>query len=222
MLSIKKFFPFALIIFSSHFSLLAVADETANNAEDLVRSFLNSIQTYQADFRQQVFNESNKIVEEGSGEFWLNRPGKIKWRYDLPWSYEVVSDGLKVWMYDAELEQVTIRNAGLAVDSSPASLLAGEEDILNDYNFLKTDSSGYDLSPLSQKITLESKKANVDFEEITLVFRDDLIQQIAFSDRFGQRTEIQFTDIQFNHSVNSSVFAIDIPEGTDVIDESDL
>jgi outer membrane lipoprotein carrier protein len=183
-----------------------------------VGDFLQATQSYQAGFQQQVVATDGRIVEEGAGQFWLKRPGQLRWHYDQPWERDIAANETKIWMYDAELEQLTVRSAAGALAATPAALLVGDVDALDSYELSGSQDSGQAVTD----IRLLPKDTSGDFAEIGLQFSDNLLRQLILFDRFGQRTQIEFIDIQLNQPIDAVVFEIIVPEGADVIDESEI
>jgi outer membrane lipoprotein carrier protein len=200
---------------------LIAAELSAEVVRATVQNFLEATQSYQAAFEQVVTDERGAVVEEGSGTFWLNRPGQLRWHYEEPWERDIAATESKIWMYDAELEQLTIRSAAGALASTPAALLVGDIGVLDDYELAGTALDDAVPAP-AKSIRLKPRNSNGDFAEIGLVFVADQLRELILFDRFGQRTQIRFTDIRSNEPISASVFEIDVPDGADVIDESEL
>jgi len=93
------------------------------------QAYLRSTQTASADFEQQVFDREKKLVQRSRGSFTLQRPGRFRWSYAQPYAQLIVGDGKRVWIYDEDLNQVTVRAMASALGSTPAALLAGAADV---------------------------------------------------------------------------------------------
>src|SRR5947207_12900941 len=93
------------------------------------KSFVGTTQSARADFEQKVFDRDRKLVQEAKGSFVLLRPGRFRWVYDKPVDQLIVGDGERVWIYDRELKQATVRKLSKALGSTPAALLAGASDV---------------------------------------------------------------------------------------------
>ncbi len=106
------------------FPLLAEA-----GAVDQLHQFLNSTRTLKADFSQIVVAKNGRKPQQSSGVVAIARPGKLRWDIQKPYPQLVVGDGEKIWIYDPELKQVTVRKAGQAISGSPAALLAGSNEL---------------------------------------------------------------------------------------------
>ena len=101
-------------------------------AENLDRFFTN-FKTFRADFTQVVLDENLEPLEESSGRLWIARPGRFRWDYHPPFAQQIVADGSRVWVYDLELEQVTVRDQHKTLQHTPAMLLSDTGNVSLDY-----------------------------------------------------------------------------------------
>src|SRR6266581_6515811 len=113
--------------------LLAAADARAG-AVDKLRAFVAATQSARATFTQVVVGKSGRKPQQASGSMVFSRPGKFRWEYEKPYQQTIVGDGEKLWVYDKDLNQVTVKKLGGALGSSPAALLAGSNEIEQYYN----------------------------------------------------------------------------------------
>src|SRR5688572_32815300 len=104
----------------------------AAGAETL-KSLLEQTTTARARFAQMVLDKNLKMLQQATGTMQFSRPGKFRWEYDKPFEQTIVSDGSRVWLYDKDLNQVTVRRLDRALGSSPAALLAGSNEIGKSY-----------------------------------------------------------------------------------------
>ena len=111
---------------------LAASLATAAHAASLERfkTFVSSTQSARATFEQRVFDRNKRMVQESRGTFAFARPGRFRWVYEKPYAQTIVGDGSRVWIYDQELKQVTVRRMDQALTSTPAALLAGNDEAL--------------------------------------------------------------------------------------------
>ena len=108
--------------------LLAPALALASGVERF-QAYLRTTQTARADFEQKVFDRDKKLVQQSRGSFAFLRPGRFRWTYAQPYPQLIVGDGTRVWIYDEDLNQVTVRAMARALGSTPAALLAGSADV---------------------------------------------------------------------------------------------
>ncbi|MCB5187805.1 outer membrane lipoprotein chaperone LolA [Methylobacillus caricis] len=180
-----------------------------------LKDFFKSTASMRARFHQVVTDAQGGLVQEVDGSVQLQRPGKFRWDYDKPYVQQIVGDGEKVWLYDPELNQVTVRALGKAIGSSPASLLAGAQDV--ERNFTVT-------SVIGRKDGLEWAQAvpkadDSGFEKVLLGFKGDVLQKMELHDSFGHMTSIQFTKMERNPSISGNAFKFVAPAGADVVGE---
>ncbi len=190
---------------------MPVAAMASEGADRLAR-MLEPLQTYEARFEQQILDASGQRLQQANGHMWLSRPGKFRWEVAAPYQQEVVSDGSEVYLYDPDLEQVTVQALDQRVTHTPALLLSGSASELT---------ANYDVSRSQQgsaeTFRLVPKTADTLFEELEMTFRGEQLRGLQMTDSTGQRTAIEFLDVQANHAIDDGIFTFDIPAGTDVI-----
>jgi chaperone LolA len=184
---------------------------------DRLRTYLDQFDSLRAKFRQEVVNRDLELVEQASGEVILKKPGRFVWNYEQPFERVIMSDGDKIWLYEADLEQVTVRRLDAGIGETPASLLTGTADVLDHFEYV--DASAVEGLELIQ---LRPRSAESDFESIILGFDGDMLVQIALLDRLAQRTRLYLTEIERPTSVRAEDFVFVIPAGVDVIGETEL
>ncbi|MCK2183664.1 outer membrane lipoprotein chaperone LolA [Halomonas getboli] len=191
--------------------LSAAADD---GAERLAR-MLKPVQTYVADFDQQILDGSGQRLQEASGRMWLSRPGRFRWEVNAPYEQVVISDGDEVTLYDPDLQQATVQPLDDRVTHTPALLLSGSADQLTDSYEVTSSQQG-----TAETFDLVPKSPDTLFEELKLTFYSERLGFLQMTDSTGQRTAIQFDDVEQNVAVDDSRFDMALPEGTDVIRES--
>lgn len=188
--------------------LTALADDGAQRLTEL----LDSLQTYNADFEQQILDGSGQRLQEAQGQMWLSRPGKFRWEVDAPYRQEVVSDGDEVFLHDPDLEQVTVQALDTRVTHTPALLLSGSAAELTDSYQVSHQQQGD-----TETFTLVPRGADTLFEELKMTFYGEQFGALQMNDSTGQRTAIEFSSIEVNGSIDDAMFAFEIPDGADVI-----
>lgn len=183
---------------------------------DALSQLLKNIQTMQASFKQSIMDKKAKQLQQSSGVMSLQRPGKFRWEVKKPVAQIIVTNGAKVWIYDPDLEQVTIRALTKEVGQSPAMLLSNTNLALeNDYAVTKEENK----SSLDW-FSLIPKSKNSVFAMIRLGFNNNQIREMVLQDQLGHTTSIEFYNIQLNPTLSSALFAFKIPRHVDVIDET--
>lgn len=186
----------------------------AESPMDLLKSFLASSKSFSADFKQVVINELGNPVQTSYGTFYLQRPGKFRWNYAKPFKQEIVSNSGKVWFYDTDLEQVTIKKLDASVGSTPALLLSGQA-VLEDNFTMQEQGTEADM----QWIKLVPKKTESTFKYVTIGLEKGKLAGMELMDNFGQQTRIYFSSILINPPLKPNVFDFVAPKGVDVFEE---
>jgi len=192
---------------------LPVAALGASTVDEL-KSLLQQTTTARAHFAQIVLDSNMKTLQQATGTMQFSRPGKFRWEYDKPYEQTIVGDGTRVWLYDKDLNQVTVRRFDRAIGSSPAALLAGSNEIEKDYTLKGLPSrDGLDW--------LEAVPRTLDtaFERIRLGFGKTGLEAMELRDQFGQTTVIKFSTIERNAKLAPELFRFTPPKGVDVISE---
>lgn len=187
-------------------------------AVDVLRDFLSDTKTFKATFTQTITGREGKKPQVSSGTVSIARPGKFRWEVSKPFNQLLVGDGAKVWMYDPDLEQVTVRKLGDTLGSTPAALLAGEggSGSAIEKNFVLKDAGSRDgLSWVEAR----PKQADSGFDMIRLGFKGQHLQAMEMQDQFGQTTLVQFTAVERNPALGAGVFRFTPPAGVDVVGE---
>lgn len=178
-----------------------------------LKYFLSTTTSLTADFKQVTMDENSQAIQTSHGEFFLSRPGKFRWSYKEPFIQEIVSNAGKVWFYDADLEQVTIKKLDESLGSTPALLLSG--DIALEENFtLKKQEIDEDL----QWIKLSPKNESSSFNYILIGLEEGALGGMELSDNFGQLTRIYFSNLKRNLLLDDAIFEFTAPEGADIFE----
>lgn len=174
--------------------------------------FQEQVDTLRADFRQVLRDETGALVEETSGTMALARPDRFRWDYTHPYEQVIVSDGRRVWFYDADLEQVTVKPLDQAVTGSGALLLSGERPI---EEVFRVD----DMGPAGglEWVELTPRQSGAGFERLRLAFDGPLPRVMALEDAFGQTTRLEFSAVERNPELPPDAFDFEPPPGVDVI-----
>ena len=165
-----------------------------------------------ADFEQKVYDGSKKLVQAATGRFSFERPGRFRWVYATPMRQVIVGDGERVWIYDEDLAQVTVRRLARALGSTPAALLAGSEDVAQAFEFTE-------LGVRDGLEWLEAKPRDADagFERIRLGLSAVGVEAMELVDHFGQTTRLRFSNLERNPKIDPGRFQFTPPPGTDVL-----
>ncbi len=181
---------------------------------EALKSLLEQTTTARARFAQMVLDRNMKKLQEATGTMQFARPGKFRWEYDKPYEQVIVSDGTRVWLYDKDLNQVTVRKYDRALGTSPAALLAGSNEIERNYRFNTVgNQDGLDW------LEAVPRTQDTAFERIRLGFGKAGLEAMELRDQFGQITVIKFSTIERNAKLPPEAFSFTPPKGADVISE---
>lgn len=196
------------------FTLLIVAltSTWVQAAPHALDKFLTDLKTLQADFHQRVLDEKGATLETASGRLSMQRPNQFRWAYQTPYEQLIIADGETIWIYDADLDQVTIKAFDGAVGHSPALLLSGEDSVQSAFNVETTQTDK------GERLHLTPKSEQSQFQQIELYFEADQIQHLRLADNLGQTTHIEFSNVQRNPPLEAGLFQFNPPADADVID----
>jgi outer membrane lipoprotein carrier protein len=182
---------------------------------DALHKFIATTSSAQGDFVQKVYNRKHKLTQEASGTLAFLRPGRFRWTYAKPYAQVIVGDGSKVWIYDEDLNQVTVRPLDRALGSTPAALLAGSGEIERAFTLIdQGEKDGLEW------VEAQPRDKNSNFESIRMGFGPGGLETMELADSFGQTTVLTFTDLRRNPKLDPSLFKFVPPKGADVIGAS--
>jgi outer membrane lipoprotein carrier protein len=201
---------FAAVVLAT--ALCAVALDAAAGGVDRLHAFIERTLSARGEFTQQVTDRSGKPGEQSDGALQFQRPGRFRWEYKRPYKQLLVGDGAKLWMYDSDLNQVTVKTQRDALGATPASLLAGSNDI--DRDFALSDGGTKDGL---EWLVATPKDPDSTISRIRMGFRKDLPAAMELTDTFGQVTSIRFAKLESNPRLDGEQFKFTPPAGADVI-----
>ena len=181
---------------------------------DRLKAFIEGARTAEADFTQTVSDKSGRVTQKASGTMAFQRPGKFRWDYRAPYEQVIVGDGTRLWLYDVDLEQVTVRRLGDVISGTPAALLAGD-DAIGKYFELKDAGQSGGLEWLEAT----PKTKDTTFDRIRMGFRGDVLAEMELYDHFGQRTTLKLSEFRRNPRLPAARFSFVPPKGVDIIGE---
>lgn len=204
----------ALVIVGVSFSMFAghnFAAEKTSEGEVFLEKFLTKTKTLEAAFQQTLRAHDGEVIQQTEGKFFFDRPGKFRWNYQSPYEQKIISNGKLIWIYDVDLQQVTIQNVAQGLATTPMALL---EDSIKLHE-------AFDVSVLDQKegvyrLKLLSKTKESDFGEIVIGIDSDGLRFMQLHDQFEQVTDIVFSNAFSNRIFPASTFEFVPPKGVDV------
>jgi outer membrane lipoprotein carrier protein len=193
---------------------LALAAGTVQaGAIDQLRRFVQGTQSARADFVQTVTAPDGARRADSSGSFEFMRPDRFRFDYLKPYPQQIVSDGKQVWMYDPDLNQVSVRRVDQALGATPAALLAGAA-LERDF----TLSDEPDRDGLAW-VRATPKAADGGFQWMAVGFRGDTLVVVEILDRFGQRTRLKLDRFEPGVVLPPERFHFTPPAGADVVQQ---
>ncbi len=199
----------SVVFTSAIFSNIVLA-----NGVDSLKNFYHNTNAMRAKFVQEVTDNQGAIVQEVEGTMQLQRPNKFRWDYNKPYEQQIISDGIDVFLYDTDLEQVTIRSLSQTLGTSPASLLAGGAEVEKSFNL--KDIQGSDGLNWVEALP---KGEDSGYERILLGFKGGDLRKMKLFDSFKNTTSIAFSSVERNPKLEVADFLFKTPEGVDVIGE---
>lgn len=179
-----------------------------------LKVFLKVSKSLSADFKQVLINEAGNPTQTSHGVFYLQRPGKFRWDYQKPFQQQIVSNSGKVWFYDTDLEQVTVKKVGESLGSTPALLLSGDVSLEDNYAMENQGADG-DL----QWVKLLPKNQDSSFKYVLIGLSKGTLAGMELSDNFGQLTRIYFSNVILNAPLKQTLFEFQPPKGADVFSD---
>ena len=198
------------------FLLLCLSPAVAQPAAiDSLKTFVQGTRTVRATFTQTLIDRDMRILQKTTGTMQFERPGKFRWTYEKPYEQLIIGDGVRVWFYDYDLNQVTVRKLDLAIGSSPAALLAGNGAIESSFTLSENGTQGG-----LEWLEARPKNKEGTFELVRLGFTPTgVMTAMELRDNFGQTTMLIFSGLEKNPRLGTDVFKFTPPKNADVISD---
>jgi len=195
------------------FMLCVAPFQVHASATDKLKTFIAATHSAQAEFTQEVQDKNGKRMQSASGTMQFVRPGKFRWEYRKPYEQIIVGDGVKFWLHDVELNQVTVKKMDAALGSSPAALLSGSNEI--ERGFTLKDSGVRDGLDWLQALP---RTQDTSFEKILMAFNAQAeLVAMELHDAFGHKTILRFSKLKRNPQLPPQLFKFTPPKGADVL-----
>lgn len=184
----------------------------ASGAREALDAFARDLTTLDGRFEQRVIAENGNLVESSSGSVAVRAPRQFRWEYETPFPQLIVADGDNVWIFDPDLDQVTVRAQALEEARSPLTVLTDLGQLDGDYRV----SAQPDAEGLSW-LRLEPKSTDAPFRHCDLGFDAAGLARMVLVDQLGQRNEITFSGWRRNMALDPELFRFVPPAGVDVV-----
>ena len=174
----------------------------AQSAEKRLHDALLNLDNLTADFKQTVLDDEKKVVQQSSGKVAIQRPGKFSWIYTTPYEQQIIADGKELWVYDVDLDQVTVK---------PMMILMRKEKLTDEFS----------ISEVGQRkflywVELEPRSQDMDYTNVYIGLKDGAVKAMELRDKFGQSTQIVFDNLRLKVIHNPKTFRFIPPDGVDV------
>lgn len=191
---------------------LAAQEKQADSGRLLIESFVNDVQTMSGRFEQQLVDADDVVLETSSGTVEIQRPGRFRWTYFEPYEQILMADGLNVWSYDVDLEQVTVKPQDKVLGSTPALLLGGTKNVLDEFDYI-----GSFTDRETEWVQLAPRSTENGFTKVELGFDSGKLSRMIFSDNLGQSTLIALFDVATGIDIDEDQFTLDLPADVDLV-----
>jgi len=203
-------------------STVGVLNATAAQAESVepvtstavqrLSTRLAAMSSLQGLFVQTQYDLEGELLLSSSGDFAMARPGKLAWNTLEPFPQKLITDGETLWLYDPDLEQVSVRSLGDSLKQTPAAIIAGDlSQIKTDFDVTQT------LRGPENVFELRPKRESEFFQLLTLSFSDGQLTTMELLDGFGQDTKFSLSAVTRNQPLAADLFNFVAPAGTDVL-----
>lgn len=199
---------------------IKVTSHAVSNTQHAVEELqgrLGAIDSFSAQFVQLTQDNFGNTLQSVEGFMQVAKPGKLIWKTEGIYEQLVVSDGKSIWIYDADLEQVSIKNMDNRLSETPALLLGGDVSAIDDDFIISSE-----IDESSALYILQPKDTRQLFDSLEVRFnttsQEGLLTEMVIRDASGQVTQINFHRVENNPELEDSMFTFEIPEGVDVID----
>ena len=183
------------------------------DAVDALREFTRDAKSGRAAFTQVVTSPDGAKKKTSSGSFDFARPNRFRFTYTKPYEQIIVGDGERVWLYDVDLQQATVRPMDQALGATPAALLAGGS-LDKDFE-LKVQASAQGLDWVAA--IPKAKTESIGFQSLRVGFKGKTLAALELVDSFGQRSLLAFSDVATNTAINTDTFRFTPPKGVEVL-----
>jgi outer membrane lipoprotein carrier protein len=195
--------------------MLAPAVAASSAGREAITRFSTDLRSLDGRFAQQVFDANGTATDRSEGRISLKAPRQFRWEYQQPYPQLIVADGDHLWLYDPDLEQVTVRVQSYEEQSSPLAALIDPGEL--DRQFVVSE--GGQANGLTWVDLKARKPDDSAVQAAKLGFSANGLATMVFEDQLGQRTEVRFSQWKRNGALPADLFRFTPPEGVDVVGE---
>ncbi len=194
------------------FTAVRAAETAADDGESLVNAFVSDVVTFAGDFEQSLVDPDGRLLETTSGTLEIQRPGRFRWVYEEPYEQWLIADGTNIWSYDVDLEQVTVKPQAEALANTPALLLGGSGEAMDQFehggSFVESGLTWVRLLPVD---------TDSGFRRVELGFDDGRLSRMVFLDNLEQTTVVVLKNVVVNEPIDPARFEFAVPDDVDVV-----
>ncbi|NNL74494.1 MAG: outer membrane lipoprotein chaperone LolA [Silicimonas sp.] len=194
-------------------SVGALANSSADaDGEALVKDFLTNVITFEGRFEQKLIDAEGTVVEVSNGRLEIERPGRFRWTYADPYEQWLVADGRNIWSYDVDLAQVTVKPQAEALTNTPALLLGGAAEALQQFEI-----DGSMIEAGTTWVRLMPVDPDSGFSRLELGFAEGQLSRMVFFDNLEQTTLVALYDVRVNEPIDATRFEFVVPDDADLV-----
>jgi len=191
--------------------LMFATQALASDAGERLNAALKNMDNLTTEFKQTLLDEDKKVVQQSRGTLALQRPGKFAWIYSEPFEQRIIADGSELWIYDVELDQVTVKPMDQGLSNAPIMILMKQTDI----------NEQFEVNEVGQRkflywVELLPHADDLEYTQIYIGIEDGQVRAMELQDQFGQSTQIVFDNLRVGVVHNPAVFKFEPPPGVDV------
>ncbi len=175
-----------------------------------LEAYYTEVQSLSGRFVQETVDDRGEVIERTEGAMYIERPNRFRWEYETPYEQDIVADGTDLWVYDADLFQVTVRPLDEVLGSGPALMLSGELEDLE---------SQFEIGTDGDWVTLTPRDEGWEVTGVRLRFRDGVPETVIVKDGMGQENRLDLSEVERNPDLPSSLFDYRVPDDVDLIGE---
>ncbi|PWG62410.1 outer membrane lipoprotein chaperone LolA [Sediminicurvatus halobius] len=183
----------------------------ASDPVSTLESYFSEVETLRGEFLQETTDEAGTVIEEAEGTFVIARPQRFRWHYETPYEQLIVADGERLWVYDVDLRQVTVRPLDRVLGVGAAQLLSGEFEALTESFSIVAGEGDW--------IRLEPTDPAWDFQHVRLLLEDGVPRVVEVRDDIGQSVRMRLSALERNPEVPEARFDFEPPPEADVIED---
>ncbi|MDX3775134.1 outer membrane lipoprotein chaperone LolA [Chromatiaceae bacterium AAb-1] len=197
-------------VFGFFLLFTALSVQAAESAAQRLQQKLAAINSFQAAFNQQVFDQQQQLLQQGKGQLYLKQPAFFRFETTEPEPNLFIGDGTNLWYFNELLEQLSIYDAEREVNRTPFVLLTSREPALWEQ---------YQVSEQQGQFLIRSLDENAPVQQLILTFAGAALSQMQVLDINQQRSVFDFIAVQLNIPVSAQLFQFEAGPEIDIDDQ---